>query len=60
MKICEYLLLLIDEEKTQNYCMSFFEGEDGGNHAEVPGYIGETLFLASEGGERYYGAGDCY
>jgi hypothetical protein len=40
MKTCEYILLMLDDEKTQNYCMSFFEGEDVGNHAEVPGYRG--------------------
>jgi hypothetical protein len=37
MKTCEYILLMLDDEKTQNYCMSFFEEEDVGNPAEVPG-----------------------
>lgn len=42
MKTCEYILVMFDDERSQNYCMSFFEGNEVENHAEVPGYNGET------------------
>jgi len=33
---------MFDDEKSQNYCMSFFKGDDVENHTEVPAYTGET------------------
>lgn len=33
---------MFDDEKSQNYYMSFFKGYEVENHTQDPGYTGET------------------